>query len=214
MSLLSHRASHSCWADTLKEMVCVDSSGPMNILAERLLKGSHTNTLSVFVYIYQKPKKIKAWLLFFVCWAGDDERAEPHIKHVYFRQFLPVSPKVKTLFRFHVMVHSFANRKSSDRPVFLLPGAVWLGGSRLHVVRASQCEGPRRGGDDSVEEDKLVPGNKSQQVFIPILLFYMMTFGLCSVVKVLVENGTKEGHQMLMEARDTLLKVFTDRRYH
>lgn len=68
MSLLSHRASHSCWADTLKEMVCVDSSGPMNILAERLLKGSHTNTLSVFVYIYQKPKKkIKAWLLFFVC---------------------------------------------------------------------------------------------------------------------------------------------------
>lgn len=65
-----------------------------------------------------------------------------------------------------------------------------------------------------MEEDKLVPGNKSQHVFITILLHYMMTFGLCSVVKVLVENGTKEGHQMLMEARDTLLKVFTDRRYH
>lgn len=27
--------------------------------------------------------------------AGDEENAEPHIKHVYFRQFLPVSPKVK-----------------------------------------------------------------------------------------------------------------------
>ncbi|XP_068604574.1 ribosome assembly protein METTL17, mitochondrial isoform X2 [Brachionichthys hirsutus] len=77
-------ASHSYWGDSLKEMVCVDSSGQMNILAERLLK-------------------------------GDDERAEPPIKHVYFRQFLPVSPKV------------------------------------------------------------------------------------------LVENGTKEGHQILMEARDTLL---------
>ncbi|MEQ2249093.1 hypothetical protein ILYODFUR_025854, partial [Ilyodon furcidens] len=56
------RASHSCWGDTLKEMVCVDSSAPMNILAERLLK-------------------------------GNDERAEPHFKQVYFRQFLPVSPK-------------------------------------------------------------------------------------------------------------------------
>uniref|UniRef100_A0A3B3ZN76 Uncharacterized protein n=1 Tax=Periophthalmus magnuspinnatus TaxID=409849 RepID=A0A3B3ZN76_9GOBI len=28
-------ASHSCWPDSLKEMVCVDSSGPMNTLAER-----------------------------------------------------------------------------------------------------------------------------------------------------------------------------------
>jgi len=27
------------------------------------------------------------------------------------------------------------------------------------------------------------------------------------VLQVLVENGTKEGHQMLMEARDTLVKV-------
>lgn len=26
---------------------------------------------------------------------GDEERAEPHIKQVYFRQFLPVSPKVR-----------------------------------------------------------------------------------------------------------------------
>ncbi|XP_061550033.1 methyltransferase-like protein 17, mitochondrial isoform X2 [Phycodurus eques] len=55
-------ASHACWSDTLNELVCVDRSGPMNILAERLLK-------------------------------GDDEHAETHIKHVYFRQFLPVSPK-------------------------------------------------------------------------------------------------------------------------
>lgn len=30
---------------------------------------------------------------------------------------------------------------------------------------------------------------------------------MCFLLKVLVENGTKEGHQILMEARDTLLKV-------
>lgn len=37
--LSSYRASHSCWPDSLKEMVCVDSSGPMNTLADRLLRG-------------------------------------------------------------------------------------------------------------------------------------------------------------------------------
>ncbi|KAF3857935.1 hypothetical protein F7725_011136 [Dissostichus mawsoni] len=63
-SSFAPQASHSYWGDSLKEMVCVDSSGPMNVLAERLLK-------------------------------GDEERAEPHIKQVYFRQFLPVSPKVQ-----------------------------------------------------------------------------------------------------------------------
>ncbi|TNM98345.1 hypothetical protein fugu_014591 [Takifugu bimaculatus] len=57
-------AAHSCWSESLKEMVCVDSSGPMNILAEKLLKGI-------------------------------EERGEPCIKQVYFRQFLPVSPKVQ-----------------------------------------------------------------------------------------------------------------------
>ncbi|XP_076600592.1 ribosome assembly protein METTL17, mitochondrial [Chaetodon auriga] len=114
-------ASHSCWGDTLKEMVCVDSSGPMNILAERLLK-------------------------------GDDEAAEPHIKQVYFRQFLPVSPKVQ----FDVVVAAFTlselpNAKEREEAVFTL----WRKTSSYLV---------------------------------------------------LVENGTKEGHQILMEARDTLLK--------
>ncbi|XP_073347711.1 ribosome assembly protein METTL17, mitochondrial [Pagrus major] len=114
-------ASHSCWGDTLKEMVCVDSSGPMNILAERLLK-------------------------------GDDEQAEPHIKQVYFRQFLPVSPKVQ----FDLVVAAFT---LSEIP--------------------------------SVKEREDV-----------VLTLWRKT----SSYLVLVENGTREGHQMLMEARDTLLK--------
>ncbi|KAM9322852.1 ribosome assembly protein METTL17, mitochondrial [Pholidichthys leucotaenia] len=114
-------ASHSCWGDSLKEMVCVDSSGPMNILAERLLK-------------------------------GDDEQAEPHIKHVYFRRFLPVSPKVQ----FDLVVAAFTlsellNAKDRDEAVFTL----WRKTSSYLV---------------------------------------------------LVESGTKDGHQMLMEARDALLK--------
>ncbi|XP_056248376.1 methyltransferase-like protein 17, mitochondrial [Seriola aureovittata] len=114
-------ASHSCWAGSLKEMVCVDSSGPMNILAERLLK-------------------------------GDDERAQPLIKHVYFRQFLPVSPKVQ----FDLVVAAFTlseipNVKEREEAVFTL----WRKTSSYLV---------------------------------------------------LVENGTKDGHQILMEARDTLLK--------
>uniref|UniRef100_UPI0037E8BFD9 ribosome assembly protein METTL17, mitochondrial n=1 Tax=Semicossyphus pulcher TaxID=241346 RepID=UPI0037E8BFD9 len=114
-------ASHLCWGDTLKEMVCVDSSGPMNILAERLLK-------------------------------GDDERAEPHIKQVYFRQFLPVSPKVQ----FDLVAAAFTlselqNAKDREEAVMTL----WRKTSSYLV---------------------------------------------------LVENGTKEGHQMLMEARETLLK--------
>ncbi|XP_008297457.1 methyltransferase-like protein 17, mitochondrial [Stegastes partitus] len=113
-------ASHSCWGDSLKEMVCVDSSGPMNILAERLLK-------------------------------GDDERAEPHFKQVYFRQFLPVSPKVQ----FDLVVAAFTlselpNGKDREDAAFTL----WRKTSSYLV---------------------------------------------------LVENGTKEGHQTLMEARDTLL---------
>ncbi|XP_070774527.1 ribosome assembly protein METTL17, mitochondrial [Enoplosus armatus] len=114
-------ASHSCWGDTLKEMVCVDSSGPMNALAERLLK-------------------------------GDDERAEPHIKQVYFRQFLPVSPKVQ----FDLVVAAFTL-------------------SELPAVKER-------------EEAVLTLWRKTSSYLV------------------LVENGTKEGHQMLMEARDTLLK--------
>lgn len=114
-------ASHSCWGDTLKEMVCVDGSGPMNILAERLLK-------------------------------GDNEKAEPHIKHVYFRQFLPVSPKVQ----FDLVTAAFTLselKNKTDR-----------------------------------EEAVMTLWRKTRSYLV------------------LVENGTKEGHQMLMEARDSLLK--------
>lgn len=114
-------ASHSCWGDTLKEMVCVDSSGPMNILAERLLK-------------------------------GDDERAEPHFKQVYFRQFLPVSPKVQ----------------------FDLVAAAFTLSELLNVKDREEA----------------------------VLTLWRKT----SSYLLLVENGTKEGHRLLMEARDTVLK--------
>nr|XP_019962779.1 PREDICTED: methyltransferase-like protein 17, mitochondrial [Paralichthys olivaceus] len=114
-------ASHSHWAASLKEMVCVDSSAPMNILAERLLK-------------------------------GDDERAQPHIQHVYFRQFLPVSPKVQ----FDLVVAAFTLSE--------------------------------------------IPGVKEREEAVFTL------WRKTSSYLVLVENGTKEGHQILMEARDTLLK--------
>ncbi|XP_067109894.1 ribosome assembly protein METTL17, mitochondrial [Osmerus mordax] len=114
-------ASHSYWGDTLKEMVCVDSSGPMNTLAERLLRGG-------------------------------SERAEPHIKQVYFRQFLPVSPKVQ----FDLVVSAFS---LSELP----------------------CQIER-------EETLFTLWRKTSSYLV------------------LVENGTKEGHQMLMDARNTLLK--------
>ncbi|KAG7220862.1 hypothetical protein INR49_031314 [Caranx melampygus] len=113
-------ASHSCWSDSLKEMVCVDSSGPMNTLAERLLK-------------------------------GDDERAECLLKHVYFRQFLPVSPKVQ----FDLVVAAFTL-------------------SELRNVKER-------------EEAAFTLWRKTSSYLV------------------LVENGTKDGHQILMEARDTLL---------
>ncbi|XP_016534833.1 methyltransferase-like protein 17, mitochondrial isoform X1 [Poecilia formosa] len=114
-------ASHSCWGDSLKEIVCVDSSAAMNVLAEQLLK-------------------------------GDDERAQPHIKHVYFRQFLPVSPKVQ----FDLVVAAFTLSE--------LPNA----NDRADVVTT--------------------------------------LWRKTNSYLVLVENGTKEGHQMMMEARDVLLK--------
>ncbi|KAM9719998.1 ribosome assembly protein METTL17, mitochondrial [Menidia menidia] len=113
-------ASHSCWGHSLKELVCVDSSGPMNILAERLLR-------------------------------GDDERAEPHIKQVYFRQFLPVSPKVQ----FDLVVAAFTLSE--------------------------------------------LPNTKEREE--AVITLWRKT----SSYLILVENGTKEGHQMLMEARDTVL---------
>lgn len=113
-------ASQSCWPESLKEFVCVDSSGSMNTLAERLLK-------------------------------GDDEGEEPHFKHVYFRQFLPVSPKVQ----FDLVVAAYTLSE--------LPNAA----------------------------------NREDVVFT--------LWRKTSAYLVLVENGTKEGHQILMEARDALL---------
>ncbi|XP_017266365.1 methyltransferase-like protein 17, mitochondrial [Kryptolebias marmoratus] len=114
-------ASHSCWGDSLKEIICVDSSAPMNILAERLLR-------------------------------GDDELAQPHIKQVYFRQFLPVSPKVQ----FDLVTAAFTLSE--------LPNA------------------------KEREEAMMTLWRKTSSYLV------------------LVENGTMEGHQMLMEARDTLLQ--------
>lgn len=84
----------------------MDSSGPMNILAERLLKGAYTHA---HMHAHASNSILGGFLLdscskstvYKVCvWgnvfgAGDEERGEPHIKQVYFRQFLPVSPKVK-----------------------------------------------------------------------------------------------------------------------
>nr|XP_061795442.1 methyltransferase-like protein 17, mitochondrial [Nerophis lumbriciformis] len=113
-------ASHACWADTLKELVCVDSSGPMNILAERLLK-------------------------------GDDDHGEAHIKHVYFRQFLPVSPMVQ----FDLVASAFTLSE--------------------------------------------IPSTRDREEAVITLWRKTATY------LVLVENGTKEGHQILMEARDTIL---------
>ncbi|XP_008333153.1 methyltransferase-like protein 17, mitochondrial [Cynoglossus semilaevis] len=113
-------AAHSHWAESLKEMICVDSSGPMNILAERLLR-------------------------------GDDEKAQPHIKHVYFRHFLPVSPKVQ----FDLVVSAFTL-------------------SELQSVK-----------------------DREEAVFT--------LWRKTSSYLVLIENGTMEGHQILMEARDSLL---------
>ncbi|XP_030630480.1 methyltransferase-like protein 17, mitochondrial [Chanos chanos] len=114
-------ASHALWGESLKEFVCVDSSGAMNSLAELLLKGG-------------------------------SEKNEPLINQVYFRQFLPVSPKVQ-----------------SD----LVVGAFAL--SEL----ASQKE----------REDIVLTLWRKTNAYL-----------------VLVENGTKEGHQILMEARETVLK--------
>uniref|UniRef100_A0A6Q2XTK7 Ribosome assembly protein METTL17, mitochondrial n=1 Tax=Esox lucius TaxID=8010 RepID=A0A6Q2XTK7_ESOLU len=114
-------AGHSFWADTLKEMVCVDSSGAMNTIADRLLRGG-------------------------------SEEGEPVIEQVYFRQFLPVSPKMQ----FDLVVGAFSL-------------------SEL---------GSQREREDVVHT----------------------LWRKTSSYLVLVENGTKEGHQILMDARNTLLQ--------
>uniref|UniRef100_A0A9J7XI30 Ribosome assembly protein METTL17, mitochondrial n=1 Tax=Cyprinus carpio carpio TaxID=630221 RepID=A0A9J7XI30_CYPCA len=114
-------ASHTLWGDSLKEYVCVDSSGDMNTLAEQLLRG------------------------------GNDVD-NPVIKQVYFRQFLPVSPKVQ--FDLVIAAFSLSELATLDE--------------RLNVI--------------------------------------FTLWRKTNSYLVLVENGTKDGHQILMEARDTILK--------
>uniref|UniRef100_A0A4W4FS46 Methyltransferase like 17 n=1 Tax=Electrophorus electricus TaxID=8005 RepID=A0A4W4FS46_ELEEL len=84
---------------------------------------------------------------------GGIEAGEPLIKHVYFRQFFPVSPKVQ---------------------------------ADLVVAAFSLSE--------------MATQHDRQET---VLTLWRKT----SSYLVLVENGTKEGHQILMEARDVLLKV-------
>ncbi|KAH1182097.1 methyltransferase-like protein 17, mitochondrial isoform X1 [Mauremys mutica] len=114
-------AAHGAWGQTLREYLCVDSSAPMLALAERLLQG------------------------------GSESPQAPLFPGVYFRQFLPVSPKVK----FDLVVSAF-----------------------------------------SLNE---LPSLAERRETIATL--WRKTDGFL----VLVENGTKEGHQMLMEAREIVL---------
>ncbi|XP_025051226.1 methyltransferase-like protein 17, mitochondrial [Alligator sinensis] len=83
---------------------------------------------------------------------GDSDSQTPHFSTVYFRQFLPVSPKVK----FNLVVSAFSLNE--------LPSL---------AERTETIQTLWRKTDDFL---------------------------------VLVENGTKEGHQMLMEAREVVLK--------
>ncbi|XP_005284273.2 methyltransferase-like protein 17, mitochondrial isoform X1 [Chrysemys picta bellii] len=114
-------AAHGAWGQTLREYLCVDSSAPMLTLAERLLQG------------------------------GSESPQTPLFPGVYFRQFLPVSPKVK----FDVVVSAFSLNE--------LPSLA----ERRETIQT----------------------------------LWRKTDGFL----VLVENGTKEGHQMLMEAREIVL---------
>lgn len=114
-------ASHTLWGDSLKEYICVDSSGDMNTLAEQLL-------------------------------SEGKEVENPVIKQVYFRQFLPVSPKVQ--FDLVIAAFSLSELATLDE--------------RVNVI--------------------------------------FTLWRKTNSYLVLVENGTKDGHQILMEARDTILK--------
>ncbi|XP_077688451.1 ribosome assembly protein METTL17, mitochondrial isoform X2 [Eretmochelys imbricata] len=114
-------AAHGAWGQTLCEYLCVDSSASMLALAERLLQG------------------------------GSESPRAPLFPGVYFRQFLPVSPKVK----FDLVVSAF-----------------------------------------SLNE---LPSLAERRETIQTLWRKTDSF------LVLVENGTKEGHQMLMEAREIIL---------
>ncbi|XP_060782972.1 methyltransferase-like protein 17, mitochondrial [Neoarius graeffei] len=83
---------------------------------------------------------------------GGSEGDEPVIKHVYFRQFLPVSPKVQS----DLVLAAFSLSELSTQ--------------------------------EAREETVLTLWRKTHSYLV------------------LVENGTKEGHQILMEAKDVLLK--------
>lgn len=83
---------------------------------------------------------------------GGTEGDKPLIKHVYFRQFLPVSPKVQS----DLVLAAFSLSELSTQ--------------------------------EAREETLLTLWRKTHSYLV------------------LVENGTKEGHQILMEAKDVLLK--------
>ncbi|XP_027009417.2 methyltransferase-like protein 17, mitochondrial [Tachysurus fulvidraco] len=83
---------------------------------------------------------------------GDTEGEDPLIKHVYFRQFLPVSPKVQA----DLVLAAFSLSELSTQ--------------------------------EAREETLLTLWRKTNSYLV------------------LVENGTKAGHQILMEAKDILLK--------
>ncbi|XP_060729619.1 methyltransferase-like protein 17, mitochondrial isoform X2 [Tachysurus vachellii] len=83
---------------------------------------------------------------------GDTEGDDPLIKHVYFRQFLPVSPKVQA----DLVLAAFSLSELSTQ--------------------------------EAREETLLTLWRKTNSYLV------------------LVENGTKAGHQILMEAKDILLK--------
>ncbi len=86
------RASHTLWGDSLKEYVCVDSSGDMNTLAEQLLSGKNIQW-NLWAQCYTNRSTDKNVNLY---QTGGNEVDNPMIKQVYFRQFLPVSPKVSS----------------------------------------------------------------------------------------------------------------------
>lgn len=75
----------------------MDRSGPMNVLAERLLKGQKNRSVSSASAFLRNWHHCNSALSCLFSLIGDEERAEPHIKQVYFRQFLPVSPKVRLI---------------------------------------------------------------------------------------------------------------------
>ncbi|XP_062386567.1 methyltransferase-like protein 17, mitochondrial [Sardina pilchardus] len=131
-------ASHSLWADSLREMVCVDSSGAMNDLADQLLRGG-------------------------------DEKSKAFIDNVYFRQFLPVSPKVQS----DLVVGAFALAElgtSKEREDAIL--TLWRKtGSYLVLVENGTMDGytilMEARNTILKNEDKVVHDNRMPSVFAP-----------------------------------------------